>query len=375
MPSASTSRLIAGAVLSLLVGVHCGERVDSKPIVGPPPVAVELMTVEATLLRDVVDFVGQLDAEESVLVKPETEGVIESVEFEEGAEAKKGAVLFRLRDGEEQARLREAEARLVLTQDEYQRMKTLVAKGTVSASEFDRASAEWHAAEARRDRARVELARMEIRAPFDGMLGARLVSPGDRVDPNTALVQIDALQRLRLVFSVPEMAVTTAHPGIPLTVSVVPWPDDRFPGEVYFVAPSLDPQNRRLLVKAWVPNPTRKLRPGFFANIQVEIARRDGALVIPEAAVAYDASGPFVWRVDDNDVAERVGVKLGLRRDGTVEIVSGITAGDRIVSAGVHKVAPGAKVQLARAVQRGGPPVVPPLSRGDEEKGTSGTAP
>jgi membrane fusion protein (multidrug efflux system) len=107
---------------------------------------------------------------------------------------------------------------------------------------------------------------MSIRAPFDGVLGARLVSPGDRVSKNTGLVRIDADKRLRLSFAVPEMAVTAMRVGSPVEIAVTPWPSERFHGEVYFVAPTLDPANRRLLLKAWVPNPDRRLRPGLFAN-------------------------------------------------------------------------------------------------------------
>lgn len=340
----------AWAAAFALACVHCGERADSRPMTGPPPAAVEIVTVEPTQIRDIVDMVGALEAEESVLIKPETRGVIESVVLEEGAEVTKGTVLFRLRDAEQQARLRESEANLVLAEDEYKRAKTLAMQGTMSAAEFERTTAQWRGAEARRDLARIELERMQIRAPFDGVLGARRVSPGDRVNTDTPLIQIDALTRLRVVFSLPEMAVAAARVGTPLEINVVSLPGEQFAGEVYFVAPSLEPTNRRLLLKAWVPNEARKLRPGFFANIKAEVAKRDAALVVPESAIAYDAGGAFVWRVSGHDVAERVGVTLGIRREGQVEIVSGLSPGERIVSAGVHKVAPGAKVQLAASV-------------------------
>ncbi|GIW41105.1 MAG: MexH family multidrug efflux RND transporter periplasmic adaptor subunit [Candidatus Binatia bacterium] len=342
-------------LLGSLVG-GCGDpRAEAPARATPPPVYVELLEVSPSSIREVVRLVGQLEAEESVVVKPETEGVVESVEFEEGQLVRKGELLFRLEDEEQKARLREAEALLVLAEDEYRRTLTLARKGTVSPAELDRTRAAFEAAKARRDLARVELERTRIRAPFDGVLGARMVSPGDRVDRETALVRIDAVSRLQLVFTIPETAVGRARTGVPVEVEVAAWPGERFPGEVFFVAPALDPATRRLLLKAWVPNEHGKLRPGMFAEIGVELARHDGVLVVPESALAYDARGPFVWRVSEKGVAERVGVEVGLRQEGRVEIVSGLAPGDTIVAAGTHKVVAGARVLAAEPPEEKGP--------------------
>src|SRR5262249_42086280 len=150
------------------------------------------------------------------------------------------------------------------------------------------------------------LDRTQIRAPFDGVLGRRMISPGDRVTPDrmgagegTDLVQIDAIATLKLVFTVPEIAVPAVRADMPLAVTVAPFPGETFPGEVYFVAPALDPQNRRLLLKGRVPNPDRRLMPGLFANIKVEVARHEHALVVPESALVHEGDGVFVWRLDE----------------------------------------------------------------------------
>jgi membrane fusion protein (multidrug efflux system) len=271
--------------------------------------------------------------------------VVATVSFEDGDRVRAGQVLLQLRDGEQRARLHEAEAQLTLAEDEYRRTKALAAKQTVSVAELDRATANAEAARARRDLAQVELDRMTIRAPFDGLMGAREVSPGDRVSKTTALVRIDAVDRLRLLFTVPELAVTAMRVGSPVVVSVAAYPDEHFPGQVYFVAPTLDPASRRLLLKAWVANADHRLRPGMFTNIGLEVARRDDALVIPESALAYDVDGAFVWRIGEGETAQRVPVQIGIREAGRVEVTSGLAAGERIVSAGTHKVAPGAVVR------------------------------
>ena len=336
--------------LSLSAAAGCSDGKATPQPMAMPPTSVEVVTIAPGEIVDVVDLVGQLEADESVLLKSETSGIVEAVEFDEGQSVKKGAPVLRLRSEEQRARLQEAEARLALAEEEYVRSRTLIAKGTLSQSEMDRATAERDGARARRDLAQIELGRMEIRAPFDGVLGSRLVSPGDRVRSDTGTVQIDAIDRLRLLFTLPEIAVPLARVGAPLNLSVAPWPGELFPGEVYFVAPSLDATNRRLLLKAWVENREHKLRPGMFATITVEVTRKADALTVPEAAVAYDTDGPYVWRLGAEDSAERVHVKLGIRRDGRIEVTEGLASGDRVVSAGTHKVSPGAKLKAVGAV-------------------------
>ena len=136
-----------------------------------------------------------------------------------------------------------------------------------------------------------------------------------------------------------------------------PFPEIRFDGEVFFVSPTLDAATRRLPLKAWVPNPDRKLRPGLFANLEVQLAERENALVVPDAALMVDQAGSFVWRVGADGKATRAPVEIGLRKAARVEIASGLEAGDRIVSAGTHKVTEGAPVVIAgQAAGRSEPP-------------------
>ncbi|HYD50365.1 MAG TPA: efflux RND transporter periplasmic adaptor subunit [Terriglobales bacterium] len=334
-------------VVSLwLVFSGCQSPADSqgRPS-GPPPVMVDLLQVRPEPIRDIANMVGALEAAESVMIHAETTGVIASVEFTEGDRVKAGTLLFRLRDAEERARLAEAEARLTLAENDYRRASSLRTKQTMSEAELERARAELEVARARRDQQRVALDRTAIRAPFEGMLGNRMVSVGDRVDRDTDLVRLDAVDTLHLLFTLPEMALPLARVGTKLAVSVVPYPGQTFPGEVYFVAPTLEPRNRRVLVKAKVENQDGRLRPGLFANITAEIAYRDDHIVVPESAVAYDMQGSYVWRVGKDERAERSAVSLGIREKGRVEITEGLRPGETIVAVGVHKVMPGAVVR------------------------------
>jgi membrane fusion protein (multidrug efflux system) len=308
---------------------------------------VEVVTVQPQTLVDVVALVGQLESEESVEIRSEIDGVIESVGFKEGQEVRKGTVLFHLRDVEQRARLHEAEANAALAEDVFRRTTQLARQNIAAAAQLDRARADLAGGRARVELARVEIERTSVRAPFDGVLGVRHVSPGDRVTTATSLVQLDAVARLRLAFVVPEIAVPIARVGGKVKFRTAPYPGEEFTGEVFFVAPTLDAATRRLLLKAWVPNSDLRLRPGLFADLELALGERADALLVPEEAVVYDRQGSYVWRVGADGLAERVAVEVGAHRAGRVELKRGIRAGDVIVSAGTHKVTQGAPVRPA----------------------------
>jgi membrane fusion protein (multidrug efflux system) len=315
---------------------------------GPPAaVVVEVVELRPELLRDEVELLGQLDAELSVQVRPDTSGIVESIEFLEGQAVKKGDVLFRLNGDQPRAWLREAEAERELKRTVYDRTKRLTKQDILSEAQLDRAAAELARETARVEASRAALEKTIIRAPFDGVVGAHLISPGARVEPDDVLTQIDAIDRLQAVFTLPESVLGVARPGMSFAVRVAPFPDERFAGEIHFVAPTVDPQTRRVLVKGWVPNPGHRLRPGLFANLRAEIGRRDDALLVPESALALDRAGTFVWRLGPGDVAERVPVETGLRVDRRVEITRGLRPGDRVVGAGTNKVHEGSVLRAA----------------------------
>ncbi len=338
--------LWGGVVLSSGCTREGGPDAAGSEPSGPRPAAVEVVTVSAQPMVDRVNLVGQLESEESVEVRSEIDGLIESVEFDEGHEVKQGAVLFRLRDSEQRARLHEAEANAALAEDVFRRTSQLARQNIAAASQLDRARAELSAARARVELAQVEIDRTRVRAPFDGVLGARKVSPGDRVTEATPLVRIDAVARLRLSFVIPERALSIARVGAKVELSTAAFPGETFRGEVFFVGPTLDPATRRLQLIAWVPNLDRRLRPGLFANLELVLGERSDALLIPEEAVVYDRHGTWVWRVGADDAAERVAVEVGAHQRGSVEVSRGLRIGDVIVSSGTHKVTEGAPLRL-----------------------------
>jgi len=344
-----------GAWLAVLAGIACLGTAGCDPNEveaesGPPSVTVEFARIEPETLRDVATFSGQLDAEHSVVLKPETDGVLATSEFSEGQTVKRDQVLFTLRDEEQRARLRVAEANLSLARDVFKRTQKLMTRDAASLAQKDRAAAELEVARARVALAQLQLQRTEIRAPFDGVVGIRMVDPGDRVTDETPLVQIDAVDRLQVLFAISEQGVAFARTGAPLALRVLPYPGEVFHGEVFYVSPTLDPHTRRMLLKGWVPNEDGRLRAGLFADVDLEIATRENALLVPEPAIVVDRHGSYVWRLGEDDTATRVPVELGLRKGGRVEVTLGLRPGDTIVVAGTHKVADGKKLLAAAPV-------------------------
>ena len=346
---------LSAALLALLVlALGCSSADEVGPSDdGPSPPTVEITTVQARLLRDMASFSGQLSAEDSVMVKAETDGVVAEVLFQEGAKVEAGQVLIRLRDAEQVARLREAEANLSLAKEVFNRTERLAKRNAASQAARDQARAELGVARARVEIARVEFDRTEIRAPFDGVSGLRLVARGDRIDDDTPIVQVDAVDKLQVSFAISEVGILFTRVGTSVEIKVAPYPNEIFPGEVFFVSPTLDPATRRIIVKAWVPNKDRRLRAGLFANVEMQIDERENAILVPESAIVFDRQGTYVWKVDSESVAGKVPVETGLRRDGTVEVTLGLRSGERIVSTGTHKVKEGEKV--VEAVARPGP--------------------
>ena len=342
-------RFLAGITASVALALvsACGGEAETEEDWAKSPATVEAVTLVPETLRDEVALTGQLDAEFEVLLKPEIHGVIASIEFEEGHHVEADQVLFRLKDGEQRARVMEAEAEQRLAQDIFNRTQRLTRQDVSSLARRAEAAAALDIAAAKLALAELELERTRVRAPFAGVVALRLVAPGDRVDDESGLVTISAVDRLQLVFSTQEATAGLARTGGVVFARVIAFPGERFRGDIFYVSPRIDPAARRLIVKAWVENADHRLKPGMFANVDVEIAVRPNALFVPEAAIVYDRNGSYVWLIDEDLRAQKVPVRIGLRQRGRVEIAEGVEAGDRVVAAGTNKLMAGSQVEIA----------------------------
>jgi membrane fusion protein (multidrug efflux system) len=203
------------------------------------------------------------------------------------------------------------------------------------------------------DVVRAQLSDRVITAPFDGILGLRRVSPGSLVTPGTEIATLDDISVIKLDFSVPERYLAVLERGQDVVAHSETYPNRDFAGVVASVDSRVDPVTRSVTVRAEIPNPDRLLRPGMLLAVRLLQAPRQ-AIVVPEIAVIQVGTESFVYRVGDDRTASRVEVELGARRRGEVEIVSGLSAGDTIVTEGAVKLRDGSRVTGAPATAAGG---------------------
>ena len=321
----------------------------SKPSAGAggaPVFVAQVIAVEARRqpMSETLSLVGTLAANEMVELKSETDGAVDRIEFAEGQRVEKGQLLIQLDESKFSAALAEAEANFKLSQGNYVRGQQLSKANLVSQQEFEQMASLYQAQQAGLDLKKRQLKDARIYAPFAGIMGSRQISPGQVIARNTTLAWLVDLDIIKAEFNVPERFLGQLRVGQKLDIGVVAYPGDTFQGEVYFIAPQVDPALRTVLVKARIQNPASKLKPGMFANLDLTLRLNDQAIVIPESAVTASGERTIIYIIDQNEMAQMIPVRLGLRQAGLVEVVSGLQGGERVIAEGLQKIRPGGKV-------------------------------
>jgi membrane fusion protein (multidrug efflux system) len=188
-----------------------------------------------------------------------------------------------------------------------------------------------------------------IVAPLSGTVGARSISPGQVISKNTTLTWLVDLELVKAEFNVPERFLGEIRQGQPVELAVAAYPKQKFKGEVYFIAPQVDPATRTVLVKARIPNADHKLKPGMFANFDLTLTLRQDAIVVPESALMATGERTSVYVIGADGTAQMRPVKVGLRTANQIEIVSGLQEGEKVITEGLQKVRPGGAVKVGGA--------------------------
>jgi len=305
---------------------------------------VVLAEAKVQPVEETLSLVGTLAANESVELKPESDGVVREIHFQEGQRVKKGELLVTLDAEKFAASLAEAEANFKLSQATYQRSKQLLADKLISQQDYDQSASSYEFTRATLELKRRQLEDARIVAPFGGIVGARNVSPGQVINRSTTVTWLIDLDPIKVEIGVPERFLNQLHIGQKVAFSVAAFPGKKFEGEVYFIASHLDEATRTALVKALIPNPAGDLKAGMFATLGLTVRIRDTAVVIPEAALMTTADTMSVFVVGPDNVAQFRPVKPGVRLAGEVEIESGLKPGERVVVEGTQKTIPGKPV-------------------------------
>jgi membrane fusion protein (multidrug efflux system) len=314
-----------------------------------PAVPVEAAKVIAAPLSEQVTAVGTLLSNEAVTVSSEIPGRLKEIHFQEGQPVEKGAPLFTLDDSVYRAQLDDAEAKLKLAEQTNKRTSTLFTSKYATAQSADEAASNLAVSTAATELARVQLEKTRIVAPFSGIVGLRHVSVGEYITAGQALVNLEAVDPVKADFRVPEKFLPAIRVGQTIRIKVDAFPKDSFAGKVYAIDPRLDVAGRSLLVRAMVPNQDQRLRPGLFARVTVILQLKEDALTIPEQAIVPQGDSQFVFKIVDGKV-HLTKVVIGTRREGRVEILDGLAAGDEVVTAGQLKIREGSAVTVTNGL-------------------------
>jgi membrane fusion protein (multidrug efflux system) len=352
---AGVAYLYRGELAALLPGGP-----PSQARARPPPL-VQTTRVERRRIAATIGATGTLIAPEAVTITTEANGRVAAIRFEEGDRVGRGDLLVVLERDEDQARVREAEARVVQIRRQVARQRELYEQGFVSAGEVERTEAALEEAKAALAIAREALDERGIEAPFAGVTGRRLVSPGAFLEAGSPITRLTQMHPLDLLFEVPGRQLGGLRLGLEVRATTPAYPDVVFTGDLTFIGTELDAGTRTLPLEATLPNPDARLRPGMFMDVTLVLGEHE-TLTVPESAVINQGPSQLVYRLEGrergpgsgdgegSDGGPRVSrqpVKTGVRRDGWVEIRSGLAAGDRVVTRGQAVLSDGMAVRLA----------------------------
>jgi len=309
-----------------------------------PPTPVEVAKVSKKPVMDKFEAVGTIEAENAITVVAEIDAAVVSLPFHEGDPISSGGLIAKLDDSQLKAEEERAEALRDQANASYARIKNIVDQGAGAPQDLDDAAAGLKVAEANLAYAKARLAKTQITAPFDGILGSRQVSPGAFVRAGQAITNLTKIDLIRAYFSVPERFLSKLTLNSEVTVSTTAYPGYELQGKIDVIEPALDPETRSARVIAKVKNPGGKFRPGMSANIVAILSQRKNALTIPSEAVFAEGDNFFAYVVKDDSTVTRTSLTLGIRLPGTVEVLNGLEENMQVVRAGHQKLYEGAKV-------------------------------
>ena len=307
------------------------------------PPSVEVARVEVTRLTDDAQAVGSLRSRQGVMLKPEVSGRVTKLNFRDGEKVRRGQLLVQLDDQLPLAQLQQAQAELSIANANHKRNQELVAQNFISQRSVDESSANLQVAQAKLALAQATLARLRILAPFDGVTGIRSVDVGDYLKDGADIVNLEDLEAVFVDFRLPERLQTKIQRGQAAMVEIDALPGRKYAALVQAIDPLVDANGRSIGIRGCIDNRRLELRPGMFARITAVFGERDNALVVPEEAIVPQGGRQYVIKLvdgpdQDTRIAQRVEVKVGIRKPGRVEIVEGLSAGDTVVTAGQQRV-------------------------------------
>ena len=318
---------------------------------GRQQLSVTAMVLQPQVLRsDLYIARGILLPEDEVDLTFETSGKITHIYFREGSFVTQGALLAKVNDAPLQAELRKLQTQLPLAQDRVYRQGTLLEKDAISQETYQTVTTELEKLKADIDLIESRIAQTELRAPFSGVIGLRQVSVGAYASPAVIVSKLTKISPLKLEFSMNENQVSQIPPGAKITFTVA---NDltTYEAEVYAVESQLDPKTLTLKARARYANPGGKLKPGISASIQTLISEIPDAIVIPSIS-SITEMGRDIAYIYKNGQAQEVEITKGYRTASSVQVLSGLSAGDTLLTTGVMQLRNGLPVKISEIISK-----------------------
>ncbi len=338
------------AVLILTIGLCLYFYFQTKHTQSPqsstyPPVKVALSAVKMQILPRTLSGIGELEAARQVQVASEVAGRIDKIYFQSGQYVKQGQLLIQLNSAIEQGELTRLKAKLKQMERSFQRTEELIKVNAISREEADNAlaSRDMTRAEIQELQARVD--QKSIRAPFSGTIGIRQIHQGQYLQAGQSIANLVDTQQLNVNFNLDEQLAAKLQVGQKLQLKVDAYPEQAFNAIIQAIDPMIS-KSRTIQVQAKLTQ-ISKLKPGMYAQLQIDETRDTQSLLVPETAITYTANGTtlFIARTVNNQlIAQRIAVDTGERKDGWVEITSGLQANDQVVVSGQVKLNDGTAI-------------------------------
>jgi membrane fusion protein (multidrug efflux system) len=345
-------KYIVVTILILGIGGMIAYRIVANREVGRPggmqaqarPTTVTGMVLRPQVFKDNISLSGTLEADEQIELRSEVSGVVESINFKEGSKVVQGQVLFKVNDIELQAQLSKVRTAQKLAAENERRAKLLLEKQAISQEEYDIASADFQSASAESDLIAAQLSKATIRAPFSGIIGLRSISKGTYVTPATTVAKLVNTKELKITFSVPEKYTSQVKVGAELTFTTS---DSRevHTATIYAIEPEVEIATRTLKMRARADNSDGSLYPGSYANVILPLETVDDALLVPTESLIPVQNGKLIF-ISENGKAKEVSVEIGARTGSSVRVISGLHAGDTILTYGVMALKNGTPVSV-----------------------------
>jgi membrane fusion protein (multidrug efflux system) len=348
-------RTVFIATMALLTLFSCKSKKDAAPPPGQGPgapvpvISVEGLVVKTSSINEVVEASGTILANEATEIRPEISGRITQLNIREGAVVPKGSLLVKIYDADLQAQLNKLLVQLQIAEKTEERQKELLKIGGIAQQDYDLSTLQVSNIKADIELTRVNISKTEIRAPYNGRLGLKSISPGAYISPTTLITTITQMNQMKIEFSVPEKYSAQINNGLTLDF-MLDGSTKSYKANVLAREGSVDQNTRNLRIRAVVQGGADQfLVPGTFAKVRMILGENSNAIMIPSNAVIPQARNKQV-ALYRGGMASMIDIDTGIRDSSNVQVLSGLKAGDTLVTSGLLFIKPGTKLKLSKIV-------------------------